>query len=271
MIGMGNINGVEQRLGFYLNEGGVTKTIDDYDVLIERDGAIVKFPQKQNCLLNLTTCSWLSNTFDKASAFITAPIVALQTANDSRNNFGTLTTSEPSGGSLQVKKGSYLYLPNGGGNRISLNENILSGGSFTLAMTTRFLSNPTSSWRDIFLFQNTDGFRVEWNGSSFIPYSNNISSSQALPQITRTEWFQLVVVVNNTSLKIYQNGALVTNLTMSRNLDDTNGSTLSFYTQRGTGGVAGIGCNTNIRDLQVWKTALTDQEVADLRKFLYLD
>lgn len=270
-VALGNNGTRIVRADMYYNDNGVIKNVDDMEVWTNNNGTLYKFPQKENCLLNLDTLTWQDESFTSASSYITTPFLALQTALESKSDFGSLVTSTPTGNTLQVKQGDYWYLPNGGGNKITLNENIIAGGSFTIAMTTRFERNPTSSWRDILLFQNPDIFRLEWNGSSFIPYSANISGSQALPTITRTEWFQIVVVVENTSLKIYQNGVLETDLTMSRNLNSTSGDVLSFYTQRGTGSVAGFGCNAYIRDFQVWKTALTDQEVADLRKWLFLD
>ena len=269
MVAVGNLNGVEERLDFFYNDNGVIRGIDDFDVFVKNG---IKFPQKQNCLLNLTQSTWLLNTLDKASSFITAPIVEVKTNNTNRSDFGSITQSTPSGNSLQVKKGEYWYLPNYGSNRITLSENVLTTGNFTLAITTRFVNNPSTSWRDLLLFQNTDQFRLEWTGSTFVPYANNnvLASSPSLPQITRTDWFQIVVVVDNLNLKIYQNGVLEVNTTLRRAINVTDGDILSFYTQRGSGGVAGFGTSTHIRDLQVWKTALTEQEVSDLREWLYL-
>lgn len=43
-----------------------------------------------------------------------------------------------------------------------------------------------------------------------------------------------------------------------------------FFTQRGASAALGFGSAVELKHLQIWKTNLTEQEVSDLRKYLFL-
>ena len=279
MVGVSNLNGVEERLGFYYNENGVIKTIDDYDVLIERDGSVIKFPQKQNCVMNLDCRTWLLNGgFDKEpSSFITNSLT-FSSQGSTKTTFGTLTDTLPtSGNSFQVSKGNYWYIPISYQNDISFGENILTNQQFTIALTLKQFGTP-SSWRNLTWFNNNDGLRFEWNGSGYFSiYSDNnlINGQSDFHRLSsyRDDWVQIIMVVdgNARTIKGYQNGVLNTTNTLSRALNTQNGDYVRIFAQRGATNTGSYGCPVGLRDFQVWKTALTDQEIADLRKWLFLD
>ena len=279
MVGISNLNGVEERLGFYYNDNGVIKTIDDYDVLIERDGSVIKFPQKQKCVINLDCRTWLLNGgFDKEpSSFITNSFT-FSSQSSTQTTFGTLTDTLPtSGDSFQVSKGNYWYIPISHQNDIFFGENILTNQQFTIALTLKQFGTP-SSWRNLTWFNNNDGIRFEWNAAGhFSIYSENnlISGNADFPRLSsyRDDWVQLIMVVdgNARTLKGYQNGVLNTTNTLSRALDTSNGNYVRLFSQRGASNTGSYGCPVALRDFQIWKTALTEQEIADLRKWLFLD
>ena len=278
MVGISNLNGVEERLGFYYNDNGVIKTIDDYDVLIERDGSVIKFPQKQNCVMNLDCRTWLLNGgFNKEpSSFITNSLT-FSSQSSTQTTFGTLTDTLPtSGNSFQVSKGNYWYIPISHKNDISFGENILTNQQFTIALTLKQFGTPTN-WRNLTWFNNSDGIRFEWNAAghfSIFAENNLISGNADFPQLSSySDWVQIIMVVdgNARTLKGYQNGVLNTTNTLSRALDISNGDRVRIFSQRGATSIGDYGCPVALRDFQVWKTTLTDQEIADLRKWLFLD
>lgn len=277
MVGIGNNNGVEQRLEFYYNDNGVIKSIDDYDVLIERDGSVIKFPQKQNCLVNLDFRSWLLSSVDKSNSFITNRL-SFSSQNQVKTDWGTLTQSLPtSGGSFQVSKGNYLYIPNSYLNNIDWGQNVFANQQFTIALTFKHFGAPTD-WRNLTWFNNANGFRFEWNGGGYISIfaeGNFISGNKDFPRLPSytNDWVQLIMVVDgvNRTLKGYQNGLLGIDSTLTSGINTSSGTAMRLFSQRGATATNTYGCPVALRDLQVWKTALTPQEVADLRKFLYLD
>lgn len=279
MVGISNLNGVEERLGFYYNDNGVIKTIDDYDVLIERDGSVIKFPQKQNCVMNLDCRTWLLNGgFDKEpSSFITNSLT-FSSQSSTQTTFGTLTDALPtSGNSFQVSKGNYWFIPISHKNDLSFGENILTNQQFTIALTLKQFGTPTS-WRNLTWFNNNDGIRFEWNSAGYfsIYAENNLINGNAdFPQLSsyRDDWVQIIMVVdgNARTIKGYQNGVLNIAKTLSRALDISNGDRIRIFSQRGANSIGDYGCPVALRDFQVWKTTLTEQEIADLRKWLFLD
>lgn len=278
MVGVSNLNGVEERLGFYYNDNGVIRTIDDYDVFFNIGGTEVKFPQKQNCVMNLDCRTWLLNGgFDKEpSSFITNSLT-FSSQNSTKSTFGTLTDTLPtSGNSFQVSRGNYWYIPLSYLNHLSWGENILTNQKFTIALTFKQFGTPTD-WRNLTWFNNANGLRFEWNGGGYLSIfaeSSFISGNQNFTRLSsyRDNWVQVIMVVDgvNRTIKGYQNGVLEINSTLTGGLNTNNGDYVRIFSQRSGSNTGNYGCPVALRDFQVWKTALTDQEVADLRKWLAL-
>lgn len=278
MIGVGNRNGVEERLGFYYNDNGVIKTIDDYDVIFNTGGSEVKFPQKQNCVLNLDFRTWLLNGgFDKEpSSFITNSLT-FSSQNSTKTTFGTLTDTLPtSGNSFQVSKGNYWYIPISYLNHLNWGENVLTNQQFTIALTFKQFGTPTS-WRNLTWFNNADGIRFEWHSEGHINiYAESGVLSGDFPFSTlpsyQNDWVQIIMVVDgvNRVVKGYQNGVSQGQVNIQRALNTTNGNYVRIFSQRSGNNTGNYGCPVAIRDFQVWKTALTEQEIANLRQWLFL-
>lgn len=273
---LGNVGGVIKRGDLYYNDSGTLKTIEDFNVFTNNNGEIVFFPQKEACVLNFDRLTWCSNSLESASSFIKKTDPTFSTKQTSQTSFGALVDSEVTSGSdFNVCNNKYWFIPsNSYRNDLGFGENILSGGAFTIALTYKQFGTPTN-WRNLTWFNNSDGLRFEWNSAGLLSVfgeNNLLSGDMNLPQLSsyRDNWVQIILVVNGNSIKAYQNGVLAVERTLTRTLLTTNGNMIRLFSQRGSAN-GSYGCPVAIRDFSLWKTALTEQEITDLRKWLFLD
>lgn len=273
---LGNNGSRIVRADMYYNDNGVIKTIDNIDVYTNNGGTIYRFPQKEHCLVNLDVLTWQDEAIASANSYITNPIT-FSSQNQSKTTFGTLTQSEvTSGGSFQVCQGKYWYLPLSYLNIINYGQNVLANSKFTIALTFKQFGNPIE-WRNLTWFNNADGIRFEWHSRGGINlYAESGVFSGDFPFETlssyRDNWVQIIMVIDGTTniAKGYQNGILQGQVNIRRQLSASNGNFIRLFSQRSGSSTGNYGCPVALRDFQMWDTALTDQEVADLRKWLFL-
>lgn len=274
---LGNNGSRIVRANMYYNDNGVIKTIDNMDVYINNGGTIYKFPQKEHCLVNLDVLTWQDEAIASASSFITNPLT-FSSQNQSKTAFGTLTQSEvTSGSSFQVCQGKYWYLPLSYLNIINYGRSVFANNQFTIALTFKQFGTPTS-WRNLTWFYNADGIRFEWHSTGHISiYAESGVFSSDFPFTTLTsyqnDWVQIIMVVDgvNRVCKGYQNGVAQGQVNIQRALNTSNGDFIRIFSQRSGTQTGTYGCPVALRDFQIWDTALTEQEIADLRKWLFLD
>lgn len=265
-------NGWKRGVVHYNNNGTIISS-DGLDRVHNNAGNVVKFPQKRNCVLNLDPLTWVEERILSASSYISNPMT-FSTGGVAKDVFGSMVTSTPTGSSFQVKEKDYWYVPNSNRNHITFNRNILTNSTFTIALTFKQFGTPTS-WRNLTWFKNNDGLRFEWNDGGFLSIfgeNNLISGNQNFTQLQsyQDDYVQLVMVVNGRSLKGYQNGILEIDSTLTRTLLTDNGNWFRIFSQRGGDNTGTYGCPVAIKHFQVWDVTLTDQEIADLRTFLFL-
>lgn len=272
--GLSNNSSNVVRADIYYNDNGTIKDITNMDVWVNNDDTMYKFPQKDNCVVNFDSLTWCSSNLDSASSFIKRSI-SYSSQGSNRTNLGNVVNTDPSGNSYQVKNNSYWYIPNSYRNYLQMDINILANRTFTIALTCKFRGQP-ENWRNLTWFNNSDGLRFEYTGNphTLAVYSENQLVSELLPQLPSytANYFNLIMVVNGRNIKVYQNGTLVLNTNFSRDLNTSNGDKLYYFVQRGASSstTGTFGCAVELKHLQVWDVALTDQEVRDLRKFLFL-
>lgn len=271
-IAIRTANGWKRGVAHYNNNGTIISS-DGLDIFHNNAGNVVKFPQKRNCVLNLDPLTWVEGRLVSASSYISNP-TTFSTGGVAKDVFGTMVTSTPTGSSFQVKEKDYWYVPNSNRNHITFNRNILTNSTFTIALTFKQFGTPTP-WRNLTWFKNDDGLRFEWHSSGRINiYAENGVLSAEFPFTTlpsyQDDWVQIIMVVGNGVVKGYQNGIYQGEVNILRSLSDVNGDWLRIFSQRSGDNVGTYGCPVAIKHFQVWDVALTDQEIADLRTFLFL-
>lgn len=272
--GLSNNGSNVVRADIYYNDNGTIKDITNMEVWVNNDDTMYKFPQKDNCVVNFDSLTWCSSSLDSASSFIKRNI-SYSSQGSNRTSLGNVVNIDPSGSLYQVKNNSYWYIPNSYRNYLQMDTNILANRTFTIALTCKFRGQP-QDWRNLTWFNNSDGLRFEYTGNphTLAVYSENRLISETFPQLPSytTDYFNLIMVVNGLNIKVFQNGTLVLNTNFSRELNTSNGDKLYYFVQRGASSstTGTFGCAVELKHLQVWDVALTDQEVRDLRKFLFL-
>lgn len=268
---LGNNGSALKRADIYYNDNGVIKTIDDMEVCHYNNGAWYMFPQKDDCLVNLDFVSFSDNSLDGANTHLTRNFELWQSGTQ-QTTLGNIVSTNPSGqtGYRINPTEKYWFVNNVGKTNIVFNEDVFANSQMTLSITCKFVGNP-SNWRDLWIFENTDQLRCEWNGSSLIIYGENslIPGSPLYPRIDRTQLFNITFVLNGRDVTGYQNGQQVFTSTLSRDILQ-NMVKLYLCSQRG-GGTGSFGTGVYFYDLALWKTALTEQEVSDYLKFIYFN
>lgn len=268
-----NSNGEMKRAKLHFNDNGTIKTADDFNFYINKNGEILSIPQKENLVLNLDALTWCENSLRSASSYIDQEITLSQ-GGTARSNFGSAVNGIPTAdGQFHIDTlNKSWFIPSVARTLINYTQNVLASASFTICLTCKFRGTPTS-WRNLTWFNNSDGFRLEWSGSRSIAiYAENSFITQDFSQLSSytADYFNIIVVVNGTSLKGYQNGVKEIDITLSRNLATANGNQIYIFTQRGTNVNSGFGTGVDVKHFQIWKSALSDAEVTQLRKWLNL-
>lgn len=267
-----DLNGNIVRANLFFNDNGVIKNVDNFDRYVDNGGVKYKMPQKENLVLNFDALTFSTNSIRDASTDITNQFTLSQ-AGTQKTDFGTITQSTPSGNSYQVDTlNKTWYIPDINRTVLNYGQNILTNQRFTVALTCKFRGTP-ANYRDLTWFNNPSGLRIEWNGSQIEIFGENslgVPSARCSRLANYTNFFQIIMVANGTSLIVYQNGVKEVDVTMGRVSETGNGDSIYLFTQRGGSASLGFGSAVELKHLQIWKTNLTEQEVSDLRKYLFL-
>lgn len=270
-----NSNGEMKRAKLHFNDNGTIKTADDFNFYINKNGEILSIPQKENLVLNLDALTWCENSLASASSYIDQEITLSQ-GGTARSDFGSAVNGIPTAdGQFHIDTlNKSWFIPNVPRTIIGYSQNILSNATFTIALTCKFRGTP-ANWRNLTWFNNSQGLRFEWTGSNIAIYGENslgVPSGAEFPRLSSytTDYFQIIMVVNGRSIKGYQNGSLAFDLTLGATPIATNGNQIYIFTQRGTSVSGGFGTGVDVKHFQIWKSALSDAEVTQLRKWLNL-
>lgn len=259
------------RADIYYNDNGTIKSIEDMEVWAQNGNSMYMFPQKDNCFINLDHTSFSINKLEGASTYLTRDFELWQ--NTTRfNTLGDLVTSDPRGtNGIKVNNADkYWFINNVGNTNLVYTNDLFATLQFTVSITCKFAGTPSTNWRDLWLFENTDQFRLEWgNGTLNLFGERSLLPSASLPQIDRTQWFTVDVVVNGRDVVAYQNGTEVLNVTMSRDLTQ-NMTKIFLCCQRGSSATGPFTTGVYIKNFTIWETNLTSQELNDYHKFIGL-
>lgn len=254
------------RADIYYNDNGTIKSIDDMEVWAQNGDSMYKFPQKDHCFINLDHTSFSTNKLEGASTYLTRDFQLWQDTTQ-YNNLGDLVTTDPVGqNGIKVNNlEKYWWINNVSKTNIFYTDDLFVNRRFTISITCKFVGNPID-WRDLWLFENSDQFRLEWGNNTLQLFGeNNLLPQCVFPTITRTDYFTVTVVVNGRNVTGYQNGSQVVSSTFSRDLA-TGLNKMYLCTRRTYQGNFGTG--VYIKNLTLWKTNLSDTEVNDYHKFI---
>lgn len=265
MIGVKKKNGNIIPVGYRKKTGSGILTEDNL-VKVKRVGSqIITFPQKANLLVDLDPICFMQN--GKHYSVKNGSFTLWQNTNQ-KQNLGTITTSTPSGSGFYVNKtDKYWYIGRQSLSNIYYSTDLAANRTFTISLTFKCRGNP-ADWRDIWWFNNNDQFRCEWGGGSLYLFGERslLPNSQFAP-LTITAYNNITTVVNGRNVIGYLNGVESFNVTASRDLlRDLPKIYLAVQRNSSSGNL-----NTDmfIRDLRLWTTNLTAQEVSDLQHFVF--
>lgn len=257
------------RADIYYNDNGTIKSIDDMEVWAQNGDSMYKFPQKDHCFINLDHTSFSTNKLEGASTYLTRDFELWQDTTK-YNNLGDLVTIDPvnqSGFKVNnIEK--YWWINNTTNTNIYYRDDLSANNrQFTISITCKFAGNPIN-WRDLWLFENNDQFRLEWGDNTLHLFGeNNLLPQFMFPIIDRTNYFTITVVVNGRNVTGYQNDSQAISSTFSR---DLAADLVKMYlcNQRGSSGTGSFGTGVYIKNLTLWNTNLSSQEVNDYHKFI---
>lgn len=169
------------------------------------------------------------------------------------------------------------YKTNNGG-IINLNNNISLNSTFSFSVWVKV--NSFSNWGRVFSLinnYNEDNIGLCADNTSsklgFHIYKDiNGTKTKLLDiysfSVSANEWNNIIIVVNGTNVKLYQNGTLVTETTMSYTYEKTTTINLIGGSHNGNTITAFLNCNVN--DFRIYDHALSIKEVKELSKGLIL-
>lgn len=213
------------RADIYYNDNGTIKSISDMDVWVKNGNNVYKFPQKDNCILNLDYTSFSINTLNGVSTYLTNNFELWQDTTR-QNNIGDIINTDPNRvHGFRVNNVDKYWWVNDMGNvnlYFGTGSNLFGNQAFTLTMTFKFEREPTS-WRNLWWFNDSDIFRLEWNsreGRMEIYAQNNFINGEMFFPISITDlqnqFVTLAIVVNGRNVTGYQNGQQVFQGSVSR-------------------------------------------------------
>lgn len=269
-IGIGLSGSSVERADLYYNDNGRIRDIDHYEVWINEGGSFYHLPQKEHLILNLDHTSFSTNVLKSASSYINKNFELWQHTNK-KSHLGDIVTSDPgdiNGFRVNVLE-KYWFINNLANVNLVYNGNdLLSSRNFTINITCKFKGTPTN-WRDIFWFENSDQFRIEYgSGEIHLFGENNLirdnGNNFTIPTIqgntNRNNWFTITVVVQDRDVVVYQNCLEVKRGTLSRQLLQ-NISKIYLCGQRGANSTGSFGSKVYFKNIAFWKTCLTKQEL----------
>lgn len=255
------------RADIYYNDNGTIKSINDMEVWVENNGTMFMFPQKDNCILNLDYTTFSINTLDGASTYLTNNFELWQDTSQ-KTILGDIIDTDPNraGGFKVNNVDKYWWINNVGFTNLFFGSSmdIFANQAFTISMTVKFERNP-GDWNDLWVFNDADQLRCEWNPQSTrlqIYGENNLMANDTFyPQADYiADFVHIDFVCDGTTIKGYQNGQQAFTSSITRNLR-TGMQKVHICTNRGQS--APFGSGVYIKNMALWKAALTDQELND--------
>lgn len=265
MIGVKKKNGNIIPIGYRKKLSGSILNEDNLVKVKKVGGQIFTFPQKEHLVVDLDPICFMQN--GKHYSVKSGSFTLWQGGNQ-KQNLGTITTSTPTGTGFYVNTlEKYWYIGRQAQSNIYWQTDIGANRQFTISLTFKCRGTP-SDWRDIWWFNNRDQLRLEYGSGSFYLFGENnlFSTSPQFGAFTLTDYNNLIVVINGRTATGYVNGVESFSETMSRDLLI---DLPKIYLAVQRNGQGNLGTDMFIKDLRVWKTNLTPQEVADLQNFVF--
>ena len=298
-IGLANKDNSVLMAELYANKDNTIVNEDRFDQYFNISDQIIKFPQKDKCVFNLSSLvfsvlngcgfhSYLNRATEQDTGYSTNRSYDISTFTRQGLSWNSLTTqwsSENANGdynNVPVGQLQYsglsktLFKPDQFAAAFNLKNNWnrystdAGGNKFTFSIRFRTNRNPFN-FRSLIRFSNlTDAkdrtLRFEYTGSTMALYSRSGSSEGEFGSLNLREFNTFTVVVEGTTIKSYLNGVYKTTRTISLGaLHNMNvfslGSCAGNYS-----GQSEIGCNMEFASIRLWDTALTDSEVMDVYK-----
>lgn len=270
-----NDNGTIKRAQMYYNDNGIIKSENDMEIMANVGTEVLAMPQKQNLILNITpNYSFAFNTTQGSNYMIEDNRTDILKAHNSiwdaycdENQMGVSRTVANSDidRSVNTEKGIWCFGKDWNQFNFNLPEPIFDG---TNQATISMSMNHTSHNNDGFFWwlDNNTKWGIQGHWSPFIfRFRNNVNSGYfELPsRYGESGAKNIIVTFNGRTVKVYWNGQKVAeNNTINTDQGICRRIFLnSYYDLRSTF------CNMGLISFRVWKTALSDDEVAKAFKF----
>lgn len=297
MIALGNDSGRLKLAELYANKDGVILNEDAFDQYFNINNEIVKFPQKDKCVLNLSSLVFCipeglgANSYlnRKSSSFTgydqvqKAYRVNLFNGANITENVTTWGTENVNADIQNVPNNQFQYSSlnkslfknrtagfefylNGDWNRYSTTA---GGNCFTFSIRFKASGTP-NTYRSFFQFDNRAAntpLRMEYaNSGRYTIYSNSGRPEGVFPGISLTLFNTFTIVVERDNIQTYANGVVGTGGTIScGTLVDRNVFTIGSWRARNDSN-KDIGKNLEIQSIRLWDCALSSNEIQDLVK-----
>lgn len=166
-----------KRVDWLCNKNGSLLTNDNFDIFFNSPSqGIVKFPQKEDCILNLNSQTWLTNSITGSNFGLSQDFdFDFFTGNDKRSTFGDILNSlDPNYSFLRTNTqfGFWEIGRTYNNNKIALKNNrkfINENGSFTIAMVWKAFSY--KDWKDLWFFNDSGELRLEYGNNGLNIYT----------------------------------------------------------------------------------------------------
>ena len=300
-IGLANKDNSVLMAELYANKDGTIVNEDAFDQYFNINDRIVKFPQKDKCVFNLSSLvfsvlsgcgfnAYLNRASAQDTGYSTNRPYDLSTFTRQGLSWGSLTNQWSS----ENANGDYNNVPTGQLQYSGLSKTLFKpdqfacsfnlkgdwnrystdagGNKFTFSI--RFRTNRDPIWgRSLIRFSelteaSNAAIRIELDRDrrTIRLYSRSGSSEGNFGSMNLREFNTLSVVVEGTTVKCYLNGVYKTTGSISlgalHNMDVFSlGSCAGSYS-----GASEMGCNMEFASIRLWDCALTDSEVMDVYK-----
>ena len=295
-IGLANKDNSVLMAELYANKNNTIVNEDAFDQYFNINEEIVKFPQKDKCVLNLSSLvfcipdglgynsylnrkSSLPTGYDEvqkayrvnlfSGSNVTQNVTTWGTENVNAD-IGNVTSAQFQYSSLNKSlfksniAGFEFYL-NGDWNRYSTTA---GGNCFTFSIRFKAARRPRN-FRSFFQFSSCAAntpLRVEYTDGRYTIFSNNGAPEGVFPNVSLTSFNTLTIVVQRDSIQVYANGIAGTGGTISCGaLADRNVFSIGSY-RASNNDNQNIGTNLEIQSIRLWDCALSSSEIQDLVK-----
>lgn len=266
-----NDSGTIVRGQLYYNENGVILSENSLDIVFNNGAEIVTMPQKQQMVLNFSpNFTFAHNSVKMCNHFIEeSPVIS--DLNTTTNTFASgvsvtaITPQSNNQQALNTNIGIWLLGKNWNQKKITLPQPIFDGtNQATISMT---LGNTSHNNDGFFWFlDNNTKWGIQGHWSPFIfRFRNSVNSGYfELPSSYGESGVKnITVTFNGRLIKVYWNGVKVAE---NSGINTDQGICRDIWLN-GYYNHTSTFANVSIYSFRVWKTCLTDSEVATAYKF----